>query len=259
MTSADNAHMSLIFSWLFWGLVVATVFIPVALVFITAPYGKFNRQGWGPVIPGRIAWVVMESFAVFTILIVYLLSPRIFDPVSMVFLLIWESHYVYRTFIFPFRGKGSRRPMPVPVMAMAAVFNIWNGFLNGAWLFFLSPHRELEWLRSWPFITGLVVFMVGMAINQHSDRVLLKLRKTGDSGYYIPHGGMYRWVSVPAYLGEIVEWLGFALLTLSPAALLFACFTAGNLIPRAVSTHRWYLRQFREYPKERRAIIPFIL
>ncbi len=251
--------METIYSWLFRVLIVVTVVVPIALRFINAPYGKFIRRGWGPKIPGRVAWVVMESFAVFTILTVFIVSRRVSDPLSVVFLLIWESHYVYRTFIFPFRGKGSRRAMPVPVMMMAILFNIWNGFLNGAWLFFLSPRKDWDWLSSWPFMVGLLVFLLGMVLNQHSDHVLLKLRKVGDSGYYIPYGGGYRWVSVPAYLGEIVEWLGFALLTFSPAGLLFACFTAANLIPRAVSTHQWYLQRFKNYPRERRAVIPFIL
>ena len=38
--------------------------------------------------------------------------------------------------------------------------------------------------------------------------------------------------------------------------LAFALFTACNLVPRAVSNHRWYLRQFPDYPPQRRVLLP---
>jgi hypothetical protein len=47
--------------------------------------------------------------------------------------------------------------------------------------------------------------------------------------------------------------------TWSVAGLSFAVFTAANLIPRAVSNHRWYLQTFSDYPKDRKAVIPFLL
>ena len=149
--------------------------------------------------------------------------------------------------------------MPVLVVGMGAFFNVWNGFLNGAWLFFVGPHRNTDWLGGIPFWIGVFIFFTGMAINHHSDAVLRNLRSKGGGRYQIPYGGLYRWVSVPSYLGELLEWIGFAVLTLSPAAGLFAFFTAANLIPRALSTHKWYQGQFKMYPEKRRAIIPYIL
>ena len=66
-------------------------------------------------------------------------------------------------------------------------------------------------------------------------------------------------MSCPNYLGEIVEWCGWALATWSPAGLAFAVYTAANLAPRAVSNHHWYLSHFPDYPRERRALIPFVV
>ena len=43
-----------------------------------------------------------------------------------------------------------------------------------------------------------------------------------------------------------------------PAAV-FAWFMAMNLVPRAFSNHRWYHEHFSDYPKSRRAIIPFLI
>ena len=100
--------------------------------------------------------------------------------------------------------------------------------------------------------------LVGFAICFHADRVLRHLRKPGETGYKIPHGGFYRWVSSPNYLGEIIEWTGFAVMTWNLPGLAFMVFTIANLFPRAFSHHRWYLDKFPDYPKNRKAIIPFI-
>jgi protein-S-isoprenylcysteine O-methyltransferase Ste14 len=69
---------------------------------------------------------------------------------------------------------------------------------------------------------------------------------------------MYRWVSSPNYLGEITEWTGFAVMTWNLPGLAFMVFTIANLFPRAFSHHRWYLEKFPDYPKDRKAILPFI-
>ena len=60
-------------------------------------------------------------------------------------------------------------------------------------------------------------------------------------------------------IGEILEWIGFAFAAWTVPAWVFAWFTATNLIPRAFSNHRWYHEHFSDYPKNRRAIIPFVL
>ena len=44
----------------------------------------------------------------------------------------------------------------------------------------------------------------------------------------------------------------------SPAGLLFAVWTAANLVPRARSHHTWYKENFPDYPANRKAIAPFL-
>lgn len=57
----------------------------------------------------------------------------------------------------------------------------------------------------------------------------------------------------------IMEFPGFAMMTWSPAALVFALWTFFNLIPRALDHHKWYRANFPEYPPERKAILPHLL
>ncbi|MBN2343514.1 MAG: DUF1295 domain-containing protein [Deltaproteobacteria bacterium] len=251
--------MEQLFTVLLWSLLGIAALVAIMLRFVTAPYGRFSRNGWGPLISSTVGWVVMESPAVLTITLMYLFSDRLNNVTVVVCLLIWQTHYMYRTYVFPFKRKGNNRKMPVSVVAMAMFFNVWNGFLNGAWLFFVGPVRDISWLYSIPFIVGTAIFFVGMFINRQSDNILIRLRAPGESGYKIPYGGLFRFVSMPAYFGELVEWCGFAILTWSPAGAAFAVFTAANLIPRAISNHKWYKNTFPEYPAERKAVIPFLL
>lgn len=99
---------------------------------------------------------------------------------------------------------------------------------------------------------------IAFVINIQSDTILLNLRKPGETEYKIPYGGMYKFVSCPNYMSEMLEWIGFATATWTLAGLTFALWTVANLLPRAIANHKWYKKQFKDYPK-RKAVIPFIL
>ena len=88
---------------------------------------------------------------------------------------------------------------------------------------------------------------------------LIRMRRGDPTTYRIPYGGGFRWVTCPNYLGEIIEWSGWALASRSPAGLAFAVFTFANLAPRALAHHRWYHDRFPAYPSDRKALIPFLL
>jgi 3-oxo-5-alpha-steroid 4-dehydrogenase 1 len=241
------------------GMFACAAVTAVALLKITAPYGRHVRRGFGATMSSTGGWVLMEAVSALGMPAMFLLGDRTADPVALAFLGLWEIHYLHRAFVFPLRRKGGARPMPISVVAMAIAFNGWNVYLNGRWLFALGPTLNPSWLCDPRFLAGAALFLSGMAINIHSDNVLIRLRRPGELEYRIPRGGLYRFVTMPNYLGELVEWLAWALATWSLAGLAFAVFTAANLVPRAISNHRWYVERFPDYPKERRALIPFVL
>jgi steroid 5-alpha reductase family enzyme len=115
------------------------------------------------------------------------------------------------------------------------------------------------WLVDFRFIFGAVLFFGGWYVNVRADALLSRLKTEGGDEYRVPHGSLYELVSCPNYLGEIVEWTGWAILTWSLAGLSFALYTAANLVPRALSNHRWYQQQFPDYPGRRKAVVPFVL
>ena len=86
--------------------------------------------------------------------------------------------------------------------------------------------------------------------------ILRNLRKPDESGYRIPYGGLYRWISCPNYFGEIITWVGWAVATWSLPGLAFAVWTIANLAPRARAHHIWYREHFSDYPTERKALMP---
>lgn len=242
-------------AWLEIGLGVLTF---VSLFFVTAPYGRHARGGWGPSVSQRLGWVLMELPAVALWLAIFLLGSHALEPAPLALMCVWMTHYGNRTFVFPLRIKADGKTTPISIVLSAVVFNTLNAYVN-AWQVGEVGAYPVSWLYDPRFIVGVALFFTGFAINQHADAVLMSLRKPGETGYKIPHGGLYRFISCPNYFGEILEWIGWAIATWSIAGLAFAVYTFANLAPRAISHHRWYVEKFgADYPKERRAVIPFV-
>lgn len=230
----------------------------VASFFVVAPYGRHVRPGWGPSVSSRTGWLVMEGPAVFVFLGIYACGATAMHVVPLVLLGLWQLHYVNRTFVYRQRRRGDQRPMPLIVVLLGVLFNVPNAYVNARWISHLG-HYSAGWLQDPRFVVGAALFATGFAINTHADAVLRRLRSPGETSYAIPRGGLYEVVSCPNYLGEIVEWLGWALATWSLAGLSFAVFTIANLMPRALSHHAWYWRTFEDYPRSRKALVPFLL
>jgi 3-oxo-5-alpha-steroid 4-dehydrogenase 1 len=240
-----------------WMAVAAATF--VVLFFVTAPYGRFTRKGWGPRFSPRLGWILMEAPSLITFVVLFALGQRHIQPAALVFLALWMIHYVHRSFIYPFRIKSTRDGITLSVVLMAVFFNVGNGYLNGRILFSLGRDLNNAWLTDPRFIVGILLFIIGFALNQYSDQKLISLRSRGEQGYQIPTGGPYRFVSCPNYLGEIIEWGGWALACWNLGGLAFFVWTVANLAPRAFKTHQWYRTQFSDYPPERKALLPFIV
>jgi protein-S-isoprenylcysteine O-methyltransferase Ste14 len=252
MTGADSLVVG---SWVLMATGLLTFGI---LWWVSAPYGRFMREGWGPTLPSRCGWLLMEAPSAIGFLAVYVLGRYRLETVPLVLLAIWQSHYFHRAFVFPLRLKERRKRMPWVIAGMGFFFNCVNTWLNARWISDAGQYGA-SWLSDPRFAAGVALFAAGYAINQHADAVLLALRPADNPIYRIPFGGLYRWVSCPNYLGEILEWSGWALATWSWPGLAFAVFTFANLAPRALSTHRWYRQTFADYPPERRAFVPFVL
>ena len=240
-------------------LIAVVVF--VSLFFVDAGYGKFYQPKWGPSVDNRLGWVLMEAPVFVAMLLLWWFSDRRTDPVRLIFLLLFELHYFHRSFIFPLQIRGHSL-MPFSIILMGALFNTLNAFMQGGWIFYLSPDEfyPANWLTSLPFILGTAVFFFGMSVNIGSDTIIRHLRKPGDTAHYLPKGGMFRYVTSANYFGEFVEWVGFAILTWSWSGAVFALWTFANLAPRAARIYEMYSREFPDEldTSKTKRMIPFI-
>ncbi|MBO5803809.1 MAG: DUF1295 domain-containing protein [Bacteroidales bacterium] len=239
-------------------MAIIAVIVYIALQYFKAGYGYLRTANWGPSIPNRPAWVLMEC-PVFIVMVVLMVKYQAnANIVTIAMATLFLIHYFQRSFIFPLLIKGKSK-MPIAIILMGATFNVINGILIGLWLFKYSNYTT-DWLKSPQFIIGTLIFIFGMAVNLQSDYIIRHLRKPGDTKHYIPKGGMFKYVSSANYFGEITEWLGFAILTWSLPGALFCIWTFANLAPRAGSLYKKYEEEFgEEFTKlKRKRVIPFI-
>lgn len=246
-----------VYSWWVLAEFILAALTVAGLRFIVAPYGRHQRSGWGPTVAARVGWIAMESVAPIMFAVFFLAGEHRGQLVPLLLLALWQLHYLQRAFVYPFLMRSGNR-MPILLCLLAVAFNLLNAYVNGRWIGQYGSY-QVSWLTDPRFLFGGLIFLGGLALNRRSDRILRNLRAPGETGYKIPTGGGYRWVSCPNYLGEIIEWFGWALATWSLAGLAFAVYTTANLAPRALQNHGWYRDQFPDYPTDRRALVPYLV
>jgi len=241
-------------SWIVFGLIIFLILIK----FNNIPtYGRHLPKR-GILLNNRLGWILMEIPTL--VLMPYFTFNGINYPntVILCFFSIYMIHYINRTLIFPFRISSKKKKIPIYIVISAALFNLCNTFFIGYYFGNIAEYK-ITWLQTPYFIFGIIIFSIGMYINLKSDTILINLRKNNNDDYKIPFGGLFRYISCPNYFGEILEWLGFAILTWSLSTLAFMLWTCFNLIPRAIKHHNWYKQRFSDYPDKRKVIFPKIL
>lgn len=248
-------------------------FIFAFLIFLSSRYGTAQYGGrfgggkrGGFKLGSKTGWILMELPGLLVFPIVFFMGKNALDPVPLFFLGIWMMHYANRALITPLLMR--TRPDAKSDFALNVVVLGWisltlHGYLNARYISELGTHYTMDWFSDPRFISGLAIYAFGFILNIWSDSILRNLRSKNPSPdeprYKIPYGGGFRFVTCPQYLGEIISFIGIAVMTWNLGAGFVIAITMGNLIPRAVYTHKWFNKNFDNYPKERKAIIPYVL
>jgi 3-oxo-5-alpha-steroid 4-dehydrogenase 1 len=263
-------------SVLFWLGVIAMI----VTLFKVAPYGKYSysnrhileyKLDWFDrlnfTVDGKWGWFVQELpsslFYLYTFLHA-MMGKEGFEPhlSHWIHLLLFQMHYIHRAFIYTWIRCKSMSDSSIAVVVCGILFCATNGYLNARFSILYAEKIDSNLMLT---LIGIVMFFYGFYVNYTSDGILFALRESTNSNndpnekYKIPYGGYFDYVTCGNYFGEIIEWIGYALLTRHCAAIVFALWTPFNLVPRAISQHDWYKRKFGErYPSNRKIIIPYI-
>jgi len=243
------------------------VFVAISSRFVIAPYGRFASKKFGINLSPRLGWFLMELPATVSFVLIYFLGHNRFEVVPLVFLAMWLIHYGNRGFVFPYlmrSPRGATSSFSLSVVLTGWFVTTAHGYLNAAYLSELGTQYTTAWLTDPRFIVGFLIYYSAFSLNIHCDAITRNLRskeevESGEKVYRIPRGGLFRYVSNPSYLTELVAWAGFAICTWSLGAVFVLAISCANLIPRAFATHKWYRQQFEDYPAERKVLIPFVL
>ncbi|PWN96871.1 hypothetical protein FA09DRAFT_320397 [Tilletiopsis washingtonensis] len=109
------------------------------------------------------------------------------------------------------------------------------------------------------FLIGCTaVWALAEAGNAWAHIKLRNLRPPGTRERNIPRGGLFDFVSCANYFYEFLAWTAYTALTLSPASALFAAVSTGQMAIWALGKHKKYRKEFKDYPRGRKAMFPFI-
>jgi 3-oxo-5-alpha-steroid 4-dehydrogenase 1 len=224
---------------------------------ISSRYGAQSLDRFGTV-DKKLGWIIMETPILIAVSTFYLLGDNPINA-SAVIVGAFVFHYIHRALIFPHRIRVRGKKMSLAIVFATMAFYTVNGYLVGHYFGSLRQY-PIEWLYDPRFVLGALLFVAGFAINVTSDNILINLRGPGETGYKIPRGGLFEYVSCPNFFGEIVEWTGFALMSWSLPGVVYAAWVSLALFSTGLRTHRWYRETFGDdYPRERRAIFPRLI
>ena len=255
------------------------------------PYGKFGGEGKNFLsvgLPARVGWWLMElpcsAFFVYQFFVVG--GPQASQPVPRFFAFLFCCHYLYRGWIFPYMIRPSSSKLKnfdAGVALGSWGVTLLHAYLNARWYAEHGKHlagdRNGEpagkkkkggkrrgksdpyaWTKDVRFRLGVFLYYLGFALTIYHDHLMRELRPCpGGARYCIPHGGLYDYVTMGGYTSELLAWLGFAIASWGPNGMFIFLVSLGNLVPRAATSHQWYLDTFPEYAGLGRArLVPFV-
>lgn len=136
----------------------------------------------------------------------------------------------------------------------------------------ISSSLTSSWSRpdNYKFLTpchiiGGILFIYSSYIQFESHQILANLRKDKNGKvvthqHSIPRGRWFELVSCPHYMAEILIYLSISIVLAGQSRTwwLVFLFVVVNQLVVGKFNHDWYIRKFDNYPKSRRAVIPFV-
>lgn len=175
----------------------------------------------------------------------------------------WSIHYVKRILETIFVHRFSHATMPLTNLFKNCLY-YW-GFAFYVGYFINHPLYTAPCFKEVQIYLGLLGFIWSELGNFSIHIALRNLRPAGTTERKIPKPTsnpftyLFNLVSCPNYTYEIASWISFSIMTQSLPALLFTVAGGGQMIIWALGKHRNYKKEFPQYPRSRKSIIPFVI
>jgi very-long-chain enoyl-CoA reductase len=165
-------------------------------------------------------------------------------------------HYAKRLLETIFVHRFSNGTMPLSNLFK----NCWYYWFFGAALGYAVNHPLYTPPPAavWP-AAGAAAFALAELGNLHCHLTLRWLRPPGTRVRRVPRGVWFSLVSCPNYTFEVAAWAAFSAATWTAAGLAFLGVGAAQMTVWALKKHRNYRREFKDYPRGRKAIFPFVI
>jgi len=168
------------------------------------------------------------------------------------------GHYLKRELETLFVHRFSNETMPI--------FNIFKNcshywLLMGLSIYFLlhPKYTPPTWANDKIFYGLTGAFSIFEFMNLRCHIILRNLRPPGTTKRGIPKGSGFGLVSSANYFWESLCWLTFAIHSQTLFAWVFFICSFGQMTLWAQKKHSAYRKQFKDYPRVRKAIIPGLL
>ncbi|UVC49647.1 synaptic glycoprotein sc2 [Theileria orientalis] len=169
-------------------------------------------------------------------------------------------HFVKREFETFFIHKFSRNTMPIRNL-FTNCFHYWIlcAVSIGFYLFHPQYRPVLFFTKGAEKIVLFILFFVFQFLTFMTHLTLRRLRPEGSTGRGIPMNWGFQYVSCANYLWELLIWVVVALFVNTATAYIFAFAVFLILASWAKKKHAKYLKEFPNYDRKRKALIPFLL
>lgn len=173
----------------------------------------------------------------------------------------WTFHYAKRLVETIFVHRFSHATMPIFNIFKNSMYYWGFAALVGYFVnhpLYTAPHESCVY-------AGLFGFTLSELGNFSIHILLRNLRPPGTKERHIPFATinpftlLYKFVSCPNYTYEICSWISFSIMVQSLPALMFTVAGSYQMAIWAIGKHKNYRKEFKEYPLERKAIIPLLL
>ena len=167
---------------------------------------------------------------------------------------LWVGHYLKRELETLFVHRFGNDTMPM--------FNIFknSGYYwgaAGAVAYFVNHPQYTS--PAMPIVyASAALFVLFELSNGYCHLVLRDLRRPGTRERNIPRGFLFEYVSCANYTFEVLSWIAFSTMTSCLASYGFMLMGFAQMYVWAVAKHRRYKKEFPDYPKSRKAMIPFL-